>query len=240
MVHLNVRVAWHDSRWNGSICKDPAGNSFCVDLDRIRMERNDDAEIKLAGKLFAELKPDQLPPCMAESAAFMNAKEWIRVVNHPYRDNKNAVATHGHLKSTPLKIREYSTFAVPFYWMLRGNQTEIEESVPDSLPPDRDPPFPSPWVFSSERQEALSCLFFDRLTVGQSLVFFYTKSGHPLEEAYSRLIVGVGHIEWMAPVTKNLSVNNIYLQMHLAQRDDRGGELVEREETALKLLVAHQ
>ena len=28
--------------------------------------------------------------------------------------------------------------------------------------------------------------------------------------------------------------------MHLAKRNDRGGEIVEREETALKLLVAHQ
>src|SRR5258708_3062811 len=28
--------------------------------------------------------------------------------------------------------------------------------------------------------------------------------------------------------------------MHLAERDDRGGEVVEREEAALKLLVAHQ
>jgi len=40
--------------------------------------------------------------------------------------------------------------------------------------------------------------------------------------------------------TKNLSVNNIYLHTHLAKRDDRGGEVVKREEAALKLLIAHE
>src|SRR5258708_12948354 len=45
---------------------------------------------------------------------------------------------------------------------------------------------------------------------------------------------------WRKSNTKKLSVNYIYLQMHLAERDDRGGEVVEREEAALKLLLAHQ
>src|SRR5450631_1441624 len=40
--------------------------------------------------------------------------------------------------------------------------------------------------------------------------------------------------------TKNLSVNNISRQMDLAEGDDRGGEVVEGEEAALKFLVAHQ
>ena len=35
-------------------------------------------------------------------------------------------------------------------------------------------------------------------------------------------------------------MNSIYREAHLAKRDDRGGEVVEREEAALKLLVAHQ
>ena len=28
MFHLNVRVAWHDNRWNGTVCNDPLGNSY--------------------------------------------------------------------------------------------------------------------------------------------------------------------------------------------------------------------
>ena len=39
---------------------------------------------------------------------------------------------------------------------------------------------------------------------------------------------------------KKLSVNNVYLHTHLAQRDDARCEMVKREEAALKLLVAHE
>jgi hypothetical protein len=125
----------------------------------------------------------------------MNSTAWIRTVEHPYANIKKTQATHSHLQKTAISVPPYTTFAVPFYWMLRGNQKELESALPTPLPPDEEPPFPSPWVFSKERQRALCELFFNRLTPGRSLVFFYTKTGHPLEETYSRLVVGVGVIE---------------------------------------------
>lgn len=200
MFHLNVRVAWHDNRWNGSVCNDPLLNSYCLDLERIRSSRQDAQEVKFKGKLFADIAPDDLPPCKAEAGAFMNQHQWVRSVEHPYASNKKAQATHGHLLKTNIPVAPYSTFAVPFYWMLRGNQEELQAQLPTELPPDEEPPFPSPWVFSKERQRALCELFFGRLTPKKSLVFFYTKSGHPLEEAYSRLIVGIGLIESKSPI----------------------------------------
>lgn len=202
MFHLNVRVAWHDNRWNGSVCRDPAGNSFCIDLKRIRQERNDALEVEHAGKWFADLTSAELPPCRAESAAFMNDREWVRRVEHPYQSGKKTTMTHGHLLPTDIKVGPYSTFAVPFYWMLRGHQEELEESLPIPLPPDEEPPFASPWVFSAERQEALSEWFFGRIEKGKSLVFLYTKSGHPLDENYPRLLVGVGRINTMSKVLR--------------------------------------
>jgi hypothetical protein len=198
--HLNVRVAWHDNRWNGAVCNDPLLNSYCLDLDRIRSSRLDAKEVLFRGKLFADMAPDDLPPCKAESGAFMNHQQWVRTVEHPYAKNKKAQETHGHLLKTNIPVPPYSTFAVPFYWMLRDNQEELQAQLPQELPPDEEPPFPSPWVFSKARQRAICDLFFGRLTAGRSLVFFYTKSGHPLEEAYSRLVVGVGLVEARAPV----------------------------------------
>ena len=195
MFHLNVRVAWHDNRWNGTVCTAPAENAFCVDLKRIREERQDVQEQKIAGRHFGDLKPNELPPCKAETGAFLSDREWVREVNHPYQSITKAQKTHGHLKPTFIKVPPFSTFAVPFWWMLRGNQEEIDEMLPEPLPPDEDPPFKSAWVFSKERQEALCDLFFGRLKAKDSLVFFYTKSGHPLEESISRLVVGVGRIE---------------------------------------------
>jgi len=195
MHHLNVRVAWHDNKWDGTVCRNPCENSFCVDLDRIRAERDDTAEQPLASKHFAELTSKQHPPCKAESGAFMNSREWIREFNHPYQALNKTQATHGQLKPTRIKVEPYSTFAVPFLWMLREQQGQIDNSLPQPLPSDEEPPFHSAWVFSKTRQEALCELFFGRLTPGKSLVFFYTKSGHPLGEAISRLVVGVGTID---------------------------------------------
>ena len=163
MHHLNVRVAWHDSRWDGTVCRNPCENSFCVDLDRIRAERDDASEQLRASKNFTDLTPNQHPPCKAESGAFMNSQEWIREFNHPYQSLKKTQATHGQLRPTKIKVEPYSTFAVPFLWMLREQQGAIDDSLPEPLPPDDEPPFASAWVFSQKRQEALCDLFFGRL-----------------------------------------------------------------------------
>jgi len=29
-VHISARIAWHDSGWNGHICRDPKANTYCV------------------------------------------------------------------------------------------------------------------------------------------------------------------------------------------------------------------
>ena len=200
--HLNVRVAWHDSRWNGTVCRKPIENSFCLNLDRIREDRDDAVEDQIAGRHFQDLHPAQLPPCKAESGAFMSDQEWWRVAEHPYQKLSGTQATHGHLRPTRITVPPYSTFAVPFNWMLRESQARIDDTLPTPLPPDEDPPFSSPWVFSAARQEAISSLFFERLTAKQSLVFFYTKSGHPLGDHINRLVVGVGQLTAIRPVIK--------------------------------------
>jgi len=200
VFHLNVRVPWHDNAWNGAVCNDPLANSYCLDLERIRSGRDDAEEIKFSGKSFADIAPDDLPPCRAESAAFMSPHQWVRSVEHPYATIRKTQETHGHLQKTNLPVPAFTTFAVPFYWMLRANADTVQAETPTPLPPDEDPPFPSPWVFSAERQRAISQLFFGRLNAGASLVFFYTKSGHPLEASYPRLIVGVGRVEAISPI----------------------------------------
>jgi len=29
-THISVRLAWHDNGWNGSICREPKSNTYCV------------------------------------------------------------------------------------------------------------------------------------------------------------------------------------------------------------------
>src|SRR5882724_1682778 len=102
MFHLTLRVAWHDDRWNGTICRAPSKNSFCVALDRIREERDDAKEDiqALKERSWSKLRFDQMPPCIFESAGFMNDCDWKRTFDHPFRKNKKTADTHGHLKPT--------------------------------------------------------------------------------------------------------------------------------------------
>ena len=193
LQHLTIRVAWHDSQWNGTICSLPSANSFCACLPRIR-ESKTDAEDKLAGRIFDSLSPAELPPCKAESGFFMSPKPWMREFDHPYRQLKNCAETHGHLKKRSLTVPAFTAFAVPFNWMLRRNQKRIEERLTEKLTEDEKPPFPSPWVFGRKRQDAILDLVYDGLTPEKSLAIFYTKEGHPLGEGIRRLVVGIGLI----------------------------------------------
>jgi hypothetical protein len=199
MLHLTQRVAWHDRRWDGAVCDRPGENSFCLALDRIRAQRDDEAENARAGTHWSDLPTAELPPCRAEAGAFMSSREWTRLIGHPYQNQKSTRDTHGHLQPTLIEASAYSTFAVPFSSLMRGKQGEIAERSPEMLPEDREPPFPTNWVFGSLRQEALLERFFQRLKNDSSLVFFYTKEGHPVGETINRLVVGVGRVTKVGP-----------------------------------------
>lgn len=191
--HLTIRVAWHDSQWNGTVCAEPGLNSFCTALPRIRESRRPDEEM-LARRSFEKLSPDELPPCKAESGFFMSPRPWVREFDHPYRENKHCVETHGNMKKRLLTVPAYTAIAVPYNWMLRRSQKEIERRSPQPLPADLQPPFPTPWIFGRQRQEAILDMVFGRLAEEKSLAIFYTKEGHPLGEGVRRLVVGIGRI----------------------------------------------
>lgn len=200
--HLTLRVAWHDTKWNGLVCAEPSANSFCVMLDRVREERNDAQEDSIRGIAWTDLSPEQLPPCKAESGIFMNPLPWRRKFEHPYVNNKHCKETHGSMRPRLLEIPSYTAIAVPFRWMLRKEQTRIEEQVPEALLNDVTPPFPSPWVFGKERQCTLSNHVFDKLEENKSLIFFYCKEGHPVGDGIRRLVVGVGNLTKLGKLEK--------------------------------------
>lgn len=192
--HLTMRVAWHDNRWNGAICTAPSQNAFCIALDRVREGRNDAQEDRLAETFLSELGPAEMPPCRAESGAFMSERPWTRIVEHPYQKREKAAETHGHLRPTAVDVPEFSTFAIPFWWMLRNNAEDVEAGLVDRGPADTEPPFDTAWVFGRARQEWLLDKFFSSLTPQESLGFFYTKEGQPISDSINRLVVGVGRI----------------------------------------------
>lgn len=199
--HLSIRVAWHDSKWNGAVCKHPSQNAFCLNLPRIYQEKNDQAEENLAEKHWADLQDSQLPPCKAEGGSFMSTRKYSRLFNHPYNKPGWKDIPHVALKPTTIEVPPYSCFAVPFWWMLRGNQPSLRELYPD-IPQDENPPFPSSWVYTSKTQEALLKRFFEPIKETHSLVVFYAKGSNPIDEDSRRLIVGIGNIQSKSKILK--------------------------------------
>ena len=54
-LHLTVRVAWHQERWNGTVCRHASGNSYCLDLKRIREELKLDSLDALKSRITADV-----------------------------------------------------------------------------------------------------------------------------------------------------------------------------------------
>ncbi len=196
MKHISIRVAWHDNKWNGSVCNHPSENSYCIHLPRIYAEKKHE-EDQLANTHWSDLDSDALPPCKAESGGFMSPKKYLREFQHPYSNRQNL--PHNKLKSTTFEVPAFSTFSVPFKWMLRKNQKSIGEEFP-GLAKDESPPFATSWVYGPERQIGILKTFFGEIVPKQSLVVLYTKSGNPVDEEVRRLIVGIGEVEKVSPV----------------------------------------
>ena len=83
-MHMSLRLAWHSDGWNGHICKNPCGNTYCVGPysypgTLIAENRNLDYETKHAGESCS------LHPCKIACGCSVNAfgKDSIQVQVNP-------------------------------------------------------------------------------------------------------------------------------------------------------------
>ena len=203
--HVTIRVPWHDSGWNGTVCARPLDNSSCLILPRIGEGRRDEVETRCASRRFDELDPANLPPCVDERVSFMAPFSLTWTKTHPYREFYPE--THHHFAPTRFVQPPYSAACVPFRWMLRenveGNPKEGEIGTAERLKigwvPEREPDIRSragkevetDWIQERENQLALLDTFFGALRPEESLCFFYAKRT-PLSEQSRRVIVGGG------------------------------------------------
>jgi len=58
--HVSIRLFWHDTGWNGAICRDPAGNVWCEAHEHVRFNKNVEAEAAKAG---LSVKTAGVAPC---------------------------------------------------------------------------------------------------------------------------------------------------------------------------------
>ncbi len=187
-THLSARIAWHDSGWNGAVCRRPSCNASCIVHDYIRDARDDALEDELAARPFAELT-DYLPPCSYEASTY--GARGYRIVH------QDPVAGRG-LPACPDEVRPYSTFTTPYRWMREDQFADICHAEGLRIRSSTSGKAAG-WVTEDDRQRELLKAFWGKIERGKSLVFYYCKDGNPLDDDIGRLIVGVGRIAEVAP-----------------------------------------
>ena len=199
-TNLSIRVPWHDSQWNGTVCRDPAANCHCIDYKNILQQKKVSRELPARGNPFAKF----LPPCAKESGGFLSPVDWQMEHQHPYTGNEKVAETHGHLKKTTRRVPRFAALGVPFRWLRRENlESWVAPRVLGMLPPEMDRPqgFKTAWVFNHALQAAILDAFYESVEKDTSLALFYTKGAHPLGDDIPRLVVGVGSIERIGQLT---------------------------------------
>ncbi|MEV5693052.1 AAA family ATPase [Micromonospora globbae] len=200
--HISIRVPWHDTGWNGTVCADPHGNGTCVLLKNIGQNRRDDHEQHHAGREIIDLPLADAPPCVAERATFMSPKSIPFARRHPFTQKSPAFAT---FQVTPQPIPPYSAQAVPFRWMSRDGAKEINEQRALGLRPELEEQVDaitgwdnSTWMMHGDNQRTILDAFFSTVRPESSLVFFYAKHS-PLSDDPRRLLVGAAVVTDVTP-----------------------------------------
>lgn len=111
-MHLTVRMAWHDSNWNGKVCCDPEGNTYCNGAHsllsgRIEKKKNLSLENRdgIKGEYIADnFNPNNVPPCYWSINAFSD-RDFKVEHNHAFRWIKHTI---------PDTVKPYSVFTWPF------------------------------------------------------------------------------------------------------------------------------
>ena len=108
--HISVRLLWHDSGWNGCICKNPSKNTYCyadksVPIVKLKEDKQDpnylNWENKNSGKCCSELK--DLPRCTWSINAFSPTEVDFIHVAQPFMK----IGDHG-VRDFPEKMQPYS------------------------------------------------------------------------------------------------------------------------------------
>lgn len=175
MKHLTLRVAWHDNKWNGSICKDPENNTYCNGFhsllsERIRKRKDENLadEILHKGKNLKDI--DYLPPCFWSINLF--GKDPIKVKH----DNPAAP----QLEPIEETLSAQSMYSWPFAVSFTRSDKEVKESgaYPKNLEETRIPRFTA------------------KIEEGKSIAFMYAKFSNPItEEEQQYLVVGAGIVD---------------------------------------------
>jgi exodeoxyribonuclease V alpha subunit len=176
-THISVRLAWHDSGWNGHICRDPKANTYCVgqysyQRDMIVRDRDLDWELACAGQPCSQL--NRVPPCIHSINAF--GPDELQAYAPPpswFRDGTQVKTW---------KLPPCTAAIWPYEEMYRDEVLNPKDAGPRHNPVKR-------------REGANE--FFVQITPDRSLVFYYANYSNPFSEndQHFYVVVGAGRVK---------------------------------------------
>jgi hypothetical protein len=183
--HMSVRLAWHDSKWNGRICKEPCANTYCngdhsLLTDRIKREKNDDFEEDLKDGEIPDTYEfyEYIPPCFW-SINLLGSSETEIIHKNP------AAPTFGELKET---MMPYSVFSWPFENCFVRNDADRKKYGKYYPPP---------------QFEQFIRSFTGRFEPEKSVVFLYANYSNPVSiEDNCYLLIGCAFLDKVSDLQK--------------------------------------
>jgi len=154
-------MAWHDSNWNGKVCRYPEGNTYCTGAHSLlsgRIEKRKDVAYEsregVKGEYIADnFDPDKVPPCYWSINAFGD-----RAFNIEHR---HAFTKVDH--TIPDVVKPYSVFTWPF--KLSFVHTQKNQRIHGNYWPDLEQRIKD---------------FIAKFKKDESIIFFYANYDNPV------------------------------------------------------------
>jgi ATP-dependent exoDNAse (exonuclease V), alpha subunit - helicase superfamily I member len=158
-MHLTVRMAWHDNNWNGKVCCDPEGNTYCTGAHSLlsgRIEKQKNLALENAAKdqyVADKFNSNNVPPCYWSINAFSD-RDFKVEHHHAFRRVKHTI---------PDTVKPYSVFTWPF--KLSFVHTEEDKRVHGDYWPDLEQRIKD---------------FTGKFKKDESIIFFYANYDNPV------------------------------------------------------------
>ena len=158
-MHLTVRMAWHDNNWNGKVCSNPEGNTYCTGAHslisgRIEKKKQTDVEQRLKDKCInGNFEPSQVPPCYWSINAFSDQSFPVKH-QHAFNWVKHTIDE---------TVKPYSVFTWPFKLSFVHGE-------------DKQKTHGNYWPNLNQRIEN----YINKFQPGESIVFFYANYDNPV------------------------------------------------------------
>lgn len=177
MKHISIRLPWHDRGWDGCVCDNPKQNCYCggsysINAERIRKDKDDDAEEHIKGKPLDSFQV-YCPPCSETINVFGE-----KTINHTFKPPEFIKNTSP--KAVQMKANCSGTWPFEGMW--------DREDTGKHLPPD-------------ERKQSAAD-FFDQVEKSgkAGLIFYYCNYDNPVsgnDKKYA--LAGIARIRQIYP-----------------------------------------